>query len=349
MGDTGFSKKRGATSSKVRSLIHRPLLKERPTCFATTGTPGSGCSSPPSRMANWTTGRSCRMGPVKLEGITPSATDGLTSVSGRFVDPIVPNKIQLLFYDSASGVGEFYSTDGRGGLTLVRRHTGWPTSWTQIVTGRFGSVAGLLFYDASHGTGEFDVVSAQGFINPVKSFTNFRTSWHSIITGNFSSSQFDDLLFYDKGAGVGEFYKLDSNAGMTRLTTHTNWRRTWQHVVSGQFLQNAAFDGLLFYEEGSGYTEFYSTNGQGQISQIDITLGNQWSLPWQVILAGEFTPNIGLIGTSRLCSYDSRDGTHPQYVHRSRANQYRAGSEWQMDGWERPERRRVRGLHISHG
>jgi hypothetical protein len=230
-------------------------------------------------------------------------------VSGRFLDPLVPNKIQLLFYDSASGVGEFYSTDGRGGLTLVRQHTGWRTSWTQILAGRFGSSAGLLFYDAANGTGEFYTVGAQGFINRVKSFTNWRTSWHSIITGNFSSSQFDDLLFYDKGAGVGEFYKLDSNNGMTRLTTHTNWRRTWQQVVSGQFLQNAAFDGLLFYEEGSGYTEFYSTDGQGQISQIDITLDNQWSLPWQVILAGEFTPNIGLIGTSRLCSYDSKDGT----------------------------------------
>jgi hypothetical protein len=229
-------------------------------------------------------------------------------VSGRFLDPLVPNRIQLLFYDATSGVAEFYATDGRGQLSLIKQHTGWPTSWTQIIAGRWGS-GGLLFYDAAHGKGEFYVVDHLGDIFLLKSFTNWRTSWNSIITGNFSSSQNDDLLFYDKGAGVGEFYRLDNQAGMTQFSHHDNWRHTWQHVVSGQFLQNATFDGLLFYEEGSGHTEFYATDGHGSISQIDVILGNQWSLPWQAILAGEFTPNIGLIGTSRLCNYDSRDGT----------------------------------------
>ena len=79
------------------------------------------------------------------------------------------------------------------------------------------------------------------------------------------------MLFYDAASATREFYSVD-NSGNIHLS---------------EFLQNATYDGLLFYEEGSGYTEFYSTDGHGSISQIDLNLGNQWSLPGQVILAGE--------------------------------------------------------------
>ena len=245
-------------------------------------------------------------GPHKIGGNQTFSRRWTHIINGPFAPPF-PGGVQLLFYDAASGVGEFYATDGRGNLILKKQHSGWRTSWTQIIAGRFGR-ANLLFYDAANGTGEFYSVDNLGDIQLIRSFTNWRHSWHSIITGNFSSSPNDDLLFYDKGAGVGEFYKVNNDAGITQLGLHDNWRNTWQHVVSGQFLQNATFDGLLFYEEGSGHTEFYSTDGHSRISQIDVDPGDQWRLPWQVILAGEFTPNIGLIGTSRLCSYDSRDG-----------------------------------------
>ena len=212
----------------------------------------------------------------------------------------------FLFYDANSGVSEVHQIDGRGGMFLKKRHTG-RTTWKHIVAGRFGK-AKLLFYDATKGVGEFYSVDGSGNLRLVKSFTGWRDSWHSIITGNFSSSRNDDLVFYDRVAGVGEFYRLSDDVRMTQFSLHDTWRGTWQHIVSGQFLQNAAFDGLLFYEEGSGFTEFYSTNGRGNISRIDIDPGSQWPLPWQTILAGEFTPNIGLLGTSRICSYDARDG-----------------------------------------
>src|SRR5262249_25254142 len=124
----------------------------------------------------------------------------------------------------------------------------------------------------------------------------------------FSDSPYDDLLFYDKSAGVGEFYRFDANTGMTQFSVHNNWRRSWQQIVPGQFLQNAAFDGLLFYEEGTVVTEFDSTDGHGNHSRIDITPGHEWRLLWSTFLAGEFTPNLVLSGTSRLCSYDASDG-----------------------------------------
>jgi hypothetical protein len=215
----------------------------------------------------------------------------------------------LLFYDAASGVGEFYKTDGFGKLILKKRQSGFHTSWTLIVGGRFGNKAGLLFYDATGGILEFYSGDSSGNTHLELRNTGIHKGWHSITPGNFSDSQFDDLLFYDKAAGVGAFYKMDGNAVRTLLRQHTNFSKTWQHIVPGQFLQNAPFDGLLFYSEGNGHTEFYSSNGQGGISRIDIDPGNQWrSLPWQAILVGEFTPNIGLVGTERLCAYDSRDG-----------------------------------------
>jgi hypothetical protein len=228
-------------------------------------------------------------------------------VNGPFSPPF-PGGVQLLFYDAASGVGEFHSTDGQGNLTLKRRHSGWRTSWTLILAGRFGN-ANLLFYDAAAGTGEFYAVDNTGNIRLIRTINNWRQSWQSIITGNFSNSPNDDLLFYDRAGSVGEFYRIEGNANMTLFSHHDNWRNTWQQVASGQFLQNSTFDGVLFYEAGTGFTEAYATDGRGSISQIDVNFGNQWSLPWQVILPGEFTPNIGLTGTSRFCNYDSRDGT----------------------------------------
>lgn len=230
----------------------------------------------------------------------------------------------LLFYDAESGVGEFNQIDGKGDMFLLKRYTGWRTSWTHIIAGRFGPTeadtifetdlpfpANLLFYDASNGVGEFYAVDDLGGMKLRQSFTGWRNSWHTIITGNFSNSPNDDLLFYDKSSGVGEFYTVDNDAVPRLLATHDTWRTTWQHVVSGQFLQHATFDGLLFYEEGSTHTEFYSTDGHGGIWRIEIYPGNQWHLQWHTILAGVFTPNIelsGLSGTSSLCNYDSRDG-----------------------------------------
>jgi hypothetical protein len=216
--------------------------------------------------------------------------------------------VQLLFYDASSGVGEFYSTDGHGNLTLKKRHTGWRTSWTQILAGRFGN-ANLLFYDPAAGLGAFYRVDALGAIHLVREATGWRESWHSIVKGNFSNSPNDDLLFYDKSAGAAEFYRLDATAGMTQFHQDLGWRKTWQKIVPGQFLQKSTFDGLLFYEEGTGFTKFYATDGHANISKIDVNLGNPWALPWKEILAGEFTPNLGIIGTSRLCCYDAKDGT----------------------------------------
>jgi hypothetical protein len=49
------------------------------------------------------------------------------------------------------------------------------------------------------------------------------------------------------------------------IGSHANWRSTWRHIVAGKF-SNSPYSSLLFYERGTGYAEFYDTDGQGGIS-----------------------------------------------------------------------------------
>ncbi len=212
---------------------------------------------------------------------------------------------QLLFYDASTGVGEFYTVDEQGHLNLKKHYSGWRTSWTHIISGSFGK-ANLLFYDAASGAGEFYFVDNSANLHLVRSH-GWSTGWTLIIAGLFSSTAQHDLLFYNKAAGSGEFYKVNDNGDISQYSEHDNWRNTWRHIVPGRFSLNPVADGLLFYEEGTGHTEIYSTNGKGEISNVDAVLGNEWSLPWQTILSGLFTPNIGLTESS-LCAYDVTDG-----------------------------------------
>jgi hypothetical protein len=237
----------------------------------------------------------------------------ITPQPGPFPRPPKKEFFPLFFYyDTKSGAGQVDQLDLRGGMSVKKRHTDLHTGITHIIAGRFGSKANLFCFNPSEagGTGTFYAVNESGDVKSVSTIVGLLSNrWHSIIKGNFSDGENDDLLFYNKQEGFGEFYQVDDKAGMKPFARHTDWRRTWQHVVSGQFLQNSKFDGLMFYgEQDTFHTEFYSTDGHGRISRIDIDPTNQWRLPWQAILPGEFTPNIGLVGTSRFCNYDSKDG-----------------------------------------
>ena len=55
----------------------------------------------------------------------------------------------LLFYDPSLGQGEFWTTDGQGGIGQPRLHEGLRPSWRQIVPGEFGGGVhtDLLFYE----------------------------------------------------------------------------------------------------------------------------------------------------------------------------------------------------------
>jgi hypothetical protein len=55
----------------------------------------------------------------------------------------------LLFYDRAAGVGEYYRNNGGANLSQLRVHDNWRKTWAQIVPGDFGGDGwtDLLFYE----------------------------------------------------------------------------------------------------------------------------------------------------------------------------------------------------------
>jgi hypothetical protein len=55
----------------------------------------------------------------------------------------------LLYYDPKVGEGEFYTTDGKGNIQLLKKHTGWRKTWSRILAGNYdsGGYSDLLFYD----------------------------------------------------------------------------------------------------------------------------------------------------------------------------------------------------------
>lgn len=126
---------------------------------------------------------------------------------GRFTDHPFSD---LLFYDPAAGVGEFYTTEG-GNLGLLRSYSGWRTSWSVIVpcnlTG--GAHQDLLFYDPAGGVGEIYSTDGQGGISLVATHNDWRHTWSLIIPCSITGGTHSDLLLYDPTAGVGEMYKTD--------------------------------------------------------------------------------------------------------------------------------------------
>lgn len=215
---------------------------------------------------------------------------------------------QLVFYDATTGTGAIYLADAQGNLTLQRIDSTWRTTWTQIVSGSFGN-ANLLFYDATGHTGQFYFIDSSGNMQVKHTDSTWRSSWYSIIKTRFSNSGgFDDLVFYDRNAGFGAFYRFDSSGRMIVVSQHSNWRTSWKYIVSGDFAQFGSAFGLLFYEDGTGATEIYSMDTGGNISLIPVSFPNQWSLPWQSILGGEFVPWIGTSGWGKLINYDPLDG-----------------------------------------
>jgi hypothetical protein len=108
-------------------------------------------------------------------------------VPGYFSGTFAESYDGLLFYDPTTGQGEFYTTDGIGGIKLLKKHDGWRRTWSIIVPGNFDNDAhtDLLFYDRSTGQGEFYVTDGSGNIAFLKKHDGWRSTWSRIVLGNF--------------------------------------------------------------------------------------------------------------------------------------------------------------------
>jgi phospholipase C len=136
----------------------------------------------------------------------------------------------LLFYDAAAGIGEFWATDGLGGMRLLKQHTGWRRSWEKIVLGGFGGSTrmGLLFYERGTGVVEIYNVDNGGNIFGLRQFTGWRTDWTHTVSGEFG------------GADILPARMTIPAADVRTLTDNID------HIVV-LMLENRSFDHLLGY------------------------------------------------------------------------------------------------------
>ena len=119
-------------------------------------------------------------------------------VPGALTPQDQSSPLDLLFYDSAPGVGEVYRTGNLGQTNRVATNSGWRSSWSIILPGHFSESPNvdLLFYDPSAGHGEFYHTDGHGNLGPqFASYDDWRTTWSLIIPGKFSDSNYTDLLF----------------------------------------------------------------------------------------------------------------------------------------------------------
>ncbi|WP_146209832.1 hypothetical protein [Vitiosangium sp. GDMCC 1.1324] len=209
-------------------------------------------------------------------------------VSGSFLPQPTGNE-SLLFYDRAAGHGEFYVVDGKGGISLVAKHTNWRKSWDQIVPGPFlkgQTFSSLIFYDRAAGQGELYRQDGQGNISLAKKYSGWSKSWNNILTYRDFGNDINILLFYDRAAGLGEFYAVDPNNGdLLPRAKHTNWSKRWDVIIPCRLSQNI-MNGLLFYERAAGLGEFYQVDNNGNLTLV--AKHTNWRHTWHAIAAGTF-------------------------------------------------------------
>ena len=220
----------------------------------------------------------------------------------------------MLFYDNAQGSGTFYIPDRKGGLDLLKHHTGWRKTWTHIINGRLvehSPFDGLLFYDGNSGVSEFYSTDGVGRMQLLK-HDIWRKHWTQILSGPFAfnpSGFTTGLFFYDRPNGIGEFYSTNGSGSISLLRRHTGLRTTWTSILTTPF-------GLLFYDAHSGVSEFYRTDGQGG---LHLLRHDTWSKGWtHIVSSSKFvfgSPAGGLLfynsntGASAFYRYVNAEGS----------------------------------------
>jgi len=223
---------------------------------------------------------------------------------------------------------EFYTTNGSGGITQLRGHSNWRSSWDIIVPGDFGGDGrtDLLFYDRNAGYGEFYTTDGNGGITLLRTQPGWRTTWDIIVPGQFGGNGRTDLLFYDRETGTAQFYATDGGA-IHQLRTYTNFRTTWHSIIPGDFGGDGHTD-LLFYDRNAGYGEFYATDGAGGMRLLQSHAN--WRGSWDLIVPGQF----GGDGHTDLLFYDraARQGEFHKTDGRGGITQMRLYDGWR-DTW----------------
>jgi len=191
----------------------------------------------------------------------------------------------LLFYDKNSGVAQFYNVDSQGNINQLSNNT-YSTGWTHIVPGNFttSTNTALLFYNSASGLAQFYNTDGQGNITQLSS-NHYSTGWTHIIPGSFVAGYNNTaLLFYNSASGLAQFYSTDGQGGINQLSSNT-YSKGWSQIVDipggpSGMPDTGNPDSLLFYTNSSGLAQFYSTDGQGGITQLS---SSHYRTSWALI------------------------------------------------------------------
>jgi hypothetical protein len=195
----------------------------------------------------------------------------------------------LFFYSQNEGIGEFYETDGKGGLTFLKSYT-LPRSLTHVVPGAFAGpplvlpvnypflYSGLFVYDQQARSGMFYETQRQAFLTPLFEFEDNTHAWTHIVSGHLTNSYYSDLLFYDQLNGAVALYSTDGSGSITLLAEYSNWNKKWTHIFARRFRVAGGIsdegkpvegrEDIFFYEGSTGYSEIYEVNDLGEMNLI---------------------------------------------------------------------------------
>jgi hypothetical protein len=196
----------------------------------------------------------------------------------------------LFFYEQRSGYGEFYDTDGAGGVTFFKSYSNQQNRWTHIVSGAFYGPGrtGLLFYNQAAGFAAiYDPQTGK-----VREYSGWRTSWTHITTVRVNTINPDDhtivsdstsglpldfpaLVLYDQAAGHVEIHRCTGSGGLALIWQVDDFGSRWTHVV-GDCIAGA---GLLFYDASTSHGEIISISG-------DETNGYSFDTTWTATMDG---------------------------------------------------------------
>jgi secreted trypsin-like serine protease len=253
--------------------------------------------------------------------ITTASQTALTGQDSRW-DIVVPGTFStlpagsqgFLTYSRSRGEVRILRVTDAGALTLVKTHTGMPTTWTHIVPGQFDTTAQTDFfaYDAAAQTGTFYIVDSSGNAtvrNVVTDKAKLLKVWRVMIPGKFNTDSLTDFFFYDPTSGAARVYTTTAAGGLTEATVRT-YAKNWEVILPGEFNGDTTYTDFLFYNPTTGQLRVTGTamtagviNPGAKVLLDTTTFGKDW----QYLVAG----NFGGSSLTDIVAYDPVKGPTP--------------------------------------
>jgi hypothetical protein len=214
-------------------------------------------------------------------------------VAGNFLES--GKAQQVLAYNRNAGVGDLYTIDSGGKLTLKAANAGWRKSWDMITVGDFlgNGEDQVLLYDSAAGDADIVAFDPHGGVSLDAPNPKFGKPWDIIVAGNFlQSGQQEQVLAYNRAAGQGNIIAFNgqgSNKGTMRLDTpNTGWRTTWGSILAGDF-SGEGRDEVLLYDPNAGQADLVNFKTDGSVKLDGENPG--FGTPWNILVAGNFVGN----------------------------------------------------------